>query len=128
MERYVIVTTLCKDKQIAETICDTLLNKNLVAGCQVSRVDTKCWQNDKLELAHEYKLEFRTVESFFETIKDEIVSLHNYEIPEISCIEIRDANDEFLEWISEYTLEKYTGEEEEEEESSDYSDDDFGLL
>ncbi len=126
MERYIIVTTLCKDKKIAEGICDTLLIKNLVAGCQVSRVDSKYWWDGNLEMAHEYKLEFRTVESFFDLIKDEIAELHDYEVPEISCVEFRDANDEFLAWIDQYTTESYTGEEEEEEESSDESD--FGLL
>ncbi len=128
MQRYIIVTTFCKDKQIAESICDTLLNKNLVAGCQVSKVDSKYWYNDKLEMAHEYKLEFRTVESFFDIIKDEITEIHDYEVPEISAIELRDANDEFLEWISSFTEEKYEGEEEESESSSEYSEDDFGLL
>ena len=125
MEKYIIVTTLCKDKKIAEGICDTLLMKNLVAGCQVSRVDSKYWYDGKLEMAHEYKLEFRTVESFFDMIKDEITELHDYEIPEISAIEFRDANDEFLEWISQNTLESYSDEEEEEDEEEE---NDFGLL
>ncbi len=125
MERYIIVTTLCKDKKVAETICDTLLNKHLVAGCQVSKVDSKYWWNGKLELAHEYKLDFRSVESFFDLIKDEIASIHDYEVPEISAIELRDANEEFMSWVSENTAESYEGEEEEE---SSYEEDDFGLI
>ena len=125
MERYIIVTTLCKDKKIAETICDTLLNKHLVAGCQVSKVDSKYWWKGSLELAHEYKLEFRSVESFFDLIKDEIASLHDYEVPEISAIEFRDANDEFMEWISENSAESYV---EEDEEETTYEEEDFGLI
>ncbi len=124
MERYIIVTTLCKDKKVAETICDTLLNKHLVAGCQVSKVDSKYWWNGRLELAHEYKLEFRSIESFFDLIKDEITELHDYEVPEISAIEFRDANDEFMTWISENTAESYV----EEEEDSSYEEEDFGLI
>ncbi len=125
MEKYIIVTTLTKDKKVAESICDTLLNKNLVAGCQVSKVDSKYWFNGGLQLAHEYKLEFRTVESFFDLIKDEIAEIHDYEVPEISCVELRDANDEFISWIDQYTSESYTGEDEEEESSEDSE---FGLL
>ena len=121
MEKYIIVTTFCKDKNIAESICDTLLSKNLVAGCQVSKVDSKYWWNGSLEMAHEYKLEFRTVSSFFDTIKDEIIELHDYEVPEISAIEYLDANDEFVEWINNCTIESYSDEEE-------YEEDDFGLL
>ena len=69
----------------------------------------------------------KTVESFYDLIKDEITELHDYEAPEISAIELRDANDEFIEWVNQYTVESYTGEDEEEEESS-YSEDDFGLI
>lgn len=127
MERYIIVTTQCKDKKIAENICDTLLNKHLVAGCQVSKIDSKYWWNGNLELSHEYKLEFRTVESFFDLVRDEIVELHDYEVPEISAIEFRDANDEFFNWISENTIESYSDDEEATEEDSD-EDNDFGLL
>ena len=129
MEKYIIVTTLTKDKKVAQTICDTLLNKNLVAGCQVSKVTSKYWNNGELHFAQEFKLEFRTVESFFDLVKDQIAELHDYETPEISAVELRDANDEFLEWISQYTAEAYNGEDEEEsEEESSYSEDDFGLI
>ena len=126
MEKYIKVITLCKDKKIAESICDVLLNKHLVAGCQVSKVDSKYWWNGSLELAHEYKLEFNTVGSFFDLIKDQIIELHDYEVPEITAMEIRDANDEFIAWVEENTLQSY--EEDEEDENSEYEEDDFGLL
>lgn len=130
MEKYVIITTLCKDKNVAGKICDTLLNKNLVAGCQVSKVTSKYWYNGGLQLANEYKLEFRTVESFFDLIEAEIKELHDYETPEISMVEIRNASDEFIEWINQYTVESYSDEEEENEgeEEAAYEESDFGLL
>ena len=127
MEKYIIVTTLCKDKKVAESICDTLLNKNLVAGCQVTKVDSKYWWKGNLELSHEYKLEFRTVASFYDLIEEEIKGLHEYEIPEISCVEMFNASAEFLEWIDHFTTESYTGEEDEQEESA-YEEEDFGLI
>ena len=58
-------------------------------------------------------------------VRDEITELHDYEVPEISAIEFRDANEEFLNWISENTAESYT---EEEEEESSYEEEDFGLI
>jgi len=125
MEKYIIVTTFCKDKNTAESICDTLLNKNLVAGCQVSKVDSKYWWKGRLEMAHEYKLEFRTIGSFFDEIASEINELHDYEVPEISATEFWNANDEFIEWINENTSESYSEEEEDEQE---YEEGDFGLL
>jgi periplasmic divalent cation tolerance protein len=128
MEKYILVTTLCKDKKVAENICDTLLGKHLVAGCQVSKVDSKYWWNGNLQLSHEYRLEFRSVYRLFDYIVDEIKELHDYEIPEISCVEIMDANDDFLEWISQYSLDSYEGEDGDESEDEEEQDSEFGLL
>ena len=41
----------------------------------------------------------RSKENLFEKIKKEILEIHDYEICEISCIEIKEANKEFLNWI-----------------------------
>ncbi len=127
MEKYVIVTTLCKDKKVAESICDTLLSKNLVAGCQVSKVDSKYWWNGNLELAHEYKLDFRSVYRFYDLIEEAIKEIHDSETPEISCVELIDANSEFIDWVNQYTLDGYSDDEEEESDTED-DDGDFGLL
>ena len=76
-----------------------LLEKRLVAGSQVSKVHSKYWWNNELEESDEYKLEFRTKESFFSKIEDEIKKIHNYETAEISYSEIKSASEEFLDWI-----------------------------
>ena len=99
MDKYIIVTTLCENEDIANQIIDTLLVKKLVVGAQIVRVHSKYWWNNSLEECDEYKLEFRTKDSFFKEIEQEIKKLHNYEVPEISSIEILDANPDFLKWI-----------------------------
>ncbi len=101
MDKYIIVTTLCDKEKIANKIIDTLLEKRLVAGSQVIKVNSKyCW-NNKLEECSEYKLEFRTKESKFTEIENEIKKIHNYEVAEISSFEIKNASKEFLYWIDE---------------------------
>lgn len=99
MDKYIIVTTLCDNEEIANKIIDTLLEKKLVAGSQVNKVHSKYWWNNKLEECDEYKLEFRTKESKFSEIKNEIKEIHDYEVAEISYYEIKSASKEFLEWI-----------------------------
>ena len=103
MNKYVIITTLCNNEEIANKIIDTLLEKRLVAGTQISRVHSKYWWNNKLEECDEYKLEFRTKESLFNKIENEIKKLHDYETAEISYIEIKRANEKFLSWIDKET-------------------------
>ena len=46
MNKYIIVTTLCDNEEIANKIIDTLLEKKLIAGSQVNKVHSKyCWNN-----------------------------------------------------------------------------------
>lgn len=37
MGKYIVITTLCDKKEIADKIQNTLLEKRLVAGCQISK-------------------------------------------------------------------------------------------
>ena len=101
MDKYIIVITLCDKKEIANKIIDTLLEKKLIAGSQVTKVHSKYWWNNKLEECNEYKLEFRTKKSKFAIIENEIKGIHNYEVAEITYFEIKNASKEFLNWIDE---------------------------
>lgn len=103
MEQYIVVTTLCNKEEIAYKIINALLEKRLVAGSQLSRVHSKYWWNNELEECNEYKLEFRTKESLFSEIENEIRQIHDYEVSEISYYEIKDASKEFLYWIDKET-------------------------
>ena len=104
MNKYIIVTTLCDKEEIANKITNTLLEKKLVAGSQVSKVHSKYWWNNVLEECDEYKLEFRTKSNLFSEIENEIKNLHDYEVAEISYYEIVNASQEFLNWIDENTI------------------------
>ena len=99
MDKYIIVTTLRNKEEIANKIVTNLLDKQLVAGSQISKVHSKYWWDNKLEECDEYKLEFRTKSILFKEIEKEIKKIHNYEVSEISYSEIIDASKEFLEWI-----------------------------
>ena len=99
MDEYIIVTTFCDKKEIANKIINRLLEKRLVASSQVSKVHSKYWWNNELDESDEYKLEFRTKESLFSKIENEIKKIHNYETAEISYSEIKGASKEFLDWI-----------------------------
>lgn len=103
MNNYIIVTTLCNKEEVANKIVDTLLQKRLVAGSQISKVHSKYWWNNTLEECDEYKLEFRTKSNLFKEIEEEIKNIHDYEVAEISCVEIKNASNEFLNWIDENT-------------------------
>ena len=101
MDKYIIVTTLCNKEEIANKIIDTLLEKKLIVGSQVTKVHSKYWQNNKFD---EYKLEFRTKETIFNEIENEIKQIHDYEVAEISYYEIKNASKDFFDWIDKNIL------------------------
>lgn len=103
MDKYIIITTLCNSEKIATKIVRTLLEKKLVAGSQLYKVHSKYWWNNKLEECDEYKIEFRTKESLFSEIENEISQIHDYEVAEISSSKIINANNDFLKWIDNNT-------------------------
>jgi periplasmic divalent cation tolerance protein len=105
MDKYIIVTTLCNKKEIAEKIQDTLLEKRLIAGCQISERESKYWWDGKLEKSHEYHIEMRTKEVLFNEIENEIKKIHDYEVAEISYFYIDGASKEILDWIEKETKE-----------------------
>lgn len=103
MDKYIIVTTLCNKKDIADKIIDKLLKEKLVAGTQMSEVTSKYWWNDTIEETKEYKIEFRTKEKLFSRIESTIKSIHDYEVAEISSCEIKNGSKDFFEWIDNNT-------------------------
>lgn len=104
MSKYIIVRTYCNKKSIAKKIVDILLEKQLVAGAQVSKVTSKYWWNNSLEESNEYQLEFRTKKNLFPEIEKEIKKIHDYDVCEISAIEIVDGSREFFKWIEDNTI------------------------
>lgn len=101
MDKYIIVKTLCNNKEIANEIIKKVLKEKLAAGCQIYNCESKYYWNKQIEQSKEYLIEMRTKLSRFKKIENIIKNIHDYEVCEVSCIEILDANPEFLNWIEE---------------------------
>jgi periplasmic divalent cation tolerance protein len=101
VNNYIIVKTLCNKEEVAKRIINSLLEKNLVSGVQVSEVYSKYWWKNAIEEQKEYKLEFYTKEDNYHEIEYEIKKNHDYYVCEISAIELKYGSKEFLDWIDE---------------------------
>lgn len=102
MEKCINISVLCDSNAFASRIQDLLLEKKLIAGCQISKVNSKYWWKGQLEDITEYKLDLKTRISLYQKIYEEIRSIHDYEVFELSYYEIG-GNKEFLEWINNET-------------------------
>ncbi len=103
MKNYVTISTFCNKEDIANKIIDCLLEKKLIAGSQISKVHSKYYWNNKIEECDEFKLEFRTKKNLFTKIAAEINKINDYEVSEISCVELVDGNATFFSWIDDNT-------------------------
>ena len=99
----IIVRTYCDREEIADKIINSLLEKKLVAGSQMVEVTSQYWWNKEIRKKREFQLSFRSTYDLFPRVKEEILKLHSYRVPEISCTEILDGNQEFFNWILEET-------------------------
>ena len=105
MKNCIIIKTLSDDLKVIKNIQSALLEQHLVAGCQISEVESSYWWNDKIENTKEYCLQMRTLEDNYNKIETIIKENHNYELPEISYYEIKGSK-EILDWIDEYANNK----------------------
>ena len=102
---YIII--LCNTNSIdsAETIA-TFLVKEKLAACvnivpKIKSIYT--WQN-KIEKEDEVLMLIKTKQSLFNQVKEKIILLHPYEVPEIISINIQDGAKDYLNWISNNTI------------------------
>lgn len=99
--KYGIAMVAADNITLIESIKKELLDNHLAAVVQV--VDMKSYYRWKKEIydEKEYMLLIKTKKSKFNAIKDVVLALHDYEVCEISYVDIEDANSEWFAWIDE---------------------------
>lgn len=100
---FCIISTTLHDKELAQSIISSLLNKKFVACIQTYEVESFYNWQGKVEKTKEILLQMKTRVSLFEKIKQEIETLHDYEIPEIIMTPIIKGNSAYLKWIEDET-------------------------
>jgi len=99
--QYGIVMVASDNVTVVEKIKSSLIENNLAAVVQVIDMKSNYRWKGKVYDEKEYLMMIKTRKSKFEAIRDVVLSLHDYEVCEISYVDIVDANDEWLLWIDE---------------------------
>ena len=91
----------CPDQATARRIADALVAErlaacvNLLPGVQ----SVYRWQG-KVERAGEVLILVKTTQDGFATLRDRLIALHPYELPELIAVEIVDGSPAYLDWIA----------------------------
>jgi periplasmic divalent cation tolerance protein len=99
-----VVLCTCPDEAAAERIASTLVEERL-AAC-VNRipgiVSTFRWQ-DEVRSDGEVLLLIKTTGERFDALRERIVALHPYELPEIVAVDVARGLPAYLDWIARET-------------------------
>jgi periplasmic divalent cation tolerance protein len=99
----IIVVITCKNKGEAIKIAKRLLEKKLAACAKIlpPAHSLYLWppKSGKIAEADEVMLIAKTLESKWEAIEKELLTLHSYKNPEIYAIPVSHVSQKYLEWM-----------------------------
>lgn len=84
MNKVIHVVLICNNYDLAINIQNILLDKKMIAGCQMMETNSKYFWNKELFNKIEYRIDMKTVDSLYKSIYDEVRKVHNYEVFELS--------------------------------------------
>jgi len=108
MTEYIQVLTTVEQKDDAEKIAKTLVEKRIAACVQIIGPMTSYfhWQ-ENLDSAQEFLCLIKSRKDLFAAVERAIKSLHPYEIPEILALPVINGNKEYLDWLREELESEY---------------------
>lgn len=100
MQKPILIFWTCKNEKEAKQIARALLEEQLVACASIiPKVESLFSWQGKIETAEECKVFLKTDARHFDSVREKIVSLCSYEVPEILQIEITGGNPAYLSWL-----------------------------
>ena len=102
MTEYIQVLTTLENRDDAEKIARTLVEKRIAACVQIMGPLTSFFQwQGKLDSAQEYLCVIKSRNDLFQELEIIIKSMHPYEVPEILATPITKGNKDYLSWLAE---------------------------
>ncbi len=99
---HLLILTTCASENEAAKIAEALVTAKAAACCNIIK-DIRSlyiWQG-KLEDDREVLLLTKTTTASFPKVREMIVKLHSYDVPEIIALPIVDGSADYLNWVSE---------------------------
>jgi periplasmic divalent cation tolerance protein len=96
-----VVLTTCGSLEEARRIAQELVTRRLAACVNIiPQIESVYRWKDEVETATEYLLMIKTTAAAFKRLRDALLELHSYEVPECAQIVIEDGSAPYLAWIA----------------------------
>ncbi len=97
-----IVLTTVALHETAISMARTLVQERLAACVNVSTgVESIYWWQEKIEQTLEYVLMIKTTAGKVEALRERMMKLHPYELPEFVVLPVESGSEAYLKWIAE---------------------------
>jgi periplasmic divalent cation tolerance protein len=100
-DKRIVLSTAGSQEQ-ARKIAQALVERRLAACVNiVPGVESVYRWQDKVETAGEWLLVMKTTAAAFPALRQALLELHSYEVPECLMLAVEDGDTAYLEWIGE---------------------------
>ncbi|WP_456433303.1 divalent-cation tolerance protein CutA [Nitratifractor sp.] len=102
-EAVAILVTTTDTPEEAREIARTLLERRLAACVQIVPITSLYRWRGAIEEAEEWRLEIKAPMRHVEAIRETIVRIHSYEVPEVLLLHANAAHEPYARWLREET-------------------------
>lgn len=107
MNKFIIIKTTVKNKTSRNNIINKLIKNNYVSCINIIEDIFSCYKwKDELKKEKEDILLIKTMKRNEKIVYEVIKDMHDYEIPEISSISIRNVEENYLNWTNQTVISK----------------------
>jgi periplasmic divalent cation tolerance protein len=101
-EAVTVVVTTAPNAGVAESMGRTLVEERLAACANVVPGVTSVfrWEGE-VQTEGEVLVVLKSTEAVFASLRDRLVELHPYDVPEVLRLSVADGSDAYLDWVRE---------------------------
>ncbi|HYZ51398.1 MAG TPA: divalent-cation tolerance protein CutA [Nitrososphaeraceae archaeon] len=99
-----VISTYPNEQSIVEISRKLIVTKKLCACISLTKVRSIYYWDNKLEDQEEFMVFFKTTRSRARILKEEIMRLHPYDLPEILELKMDDISTDYLSWLEQVTM------------------------
>lgn len=100
MSAIAVVTTVASRKE-ARALARALVEGQLAACAQISRIESVYAWKGAIETGKEYRVLFKTVDEHYPAVERAIRALHSYDLPAIHAFPMAHVSEAYAAWIEE---------------------------
>jgi periplasmic divalent cation tolerance protein len=100
----IVIFSTCGSRKEAERIAHDIVTRKFAACVNIMPVTSYYGWKGKIRHDREYLMVAKTRSELFSKLKDRILALHTYQLPEIVSLEIAGGYEKYLDWIDEQVL------------------------